>query len=97
VSTLIKGQSFSDLGMLSLANIASIFGHPKCVHGATFVAAEVSLVLIVSYQRFMDHVHSLGVRAESALRGFLMQSNNIDRETWSAYGSVFHKLERGLI
>jgi hypothetical protein len=43
VSTLIKGQSFSDLGMLSLANIASIFGHAKCVHGATFVAAEVSL------------------------------------------------------
>ena len=74
--------------MLSLANIASIFGHAKCVHGATFIAAERSLVFIVSYERFLEHVHSLGARAETALRGFLTQSDNIGRETWSAYGSV---------
>ena len=84
VSTLIAGQSFSDLGMLSLVNIASIFGHPKCVHGASFVAAARSLVLIFSYDRFLEHVHGLGPRAETAIRSFLTQSDNIGRETWSA-------------
>jgi hypothetical protein len=88
VSTLIAGQSFSDLGMLSLVNIASIFGHAKCVHGASFVAAARSLVLVISYDRFLEYVHGLGPRADIAVRNFLTQSDSIGRETWSAYGSV---------
>eukprot|EP00960_Hanusia_phi_P075217 768391-Hanusia_phi.AAC.7 len=63
------------------------------LRGASFRAEVVTLVLLIQYQKFADHVRTLGMRFENSLRSYLAHSDAIGRENWSQYGNAAKSIE----